>query len=239
MRNYRRRVALIPAIAILLASAMYGHAQSPKLNQQETVLTRVRDLLKIAYPELLGQDLSLTLSTTQPFESSWRELFGVRFTLTRYGGGPLPRAESTQYSVVESPKTVEVFGGLVWFDKSGWLRELAVGDFEFVNSQKNTEIRRIADSSSTSQAIEKLKHSGASYGPGDKERFLGHLNLTGLEAFMGSSLRIIYAHFDEDAIGWRVRIEANRRDGPTAFYHLMFEPFGGVLTRIKLDDSSN
>lgn len=233
---------------IICSLSVFSHITSS--SECETTVTRVHDLLQVAYPELIGKDRFMTVSIGQPLDGSWRRLYEIRFEITPLPPDvsyDLPPLDPHTGKPVSPPSNTALLNGAVSFDVQGRISKMWADGPDITHSEKNTEIEQLIESHpgwSNAKDYEELKKAGALYGPADKDQFVQSVHLERFEKFFGD-LKIKSVEFNgvttehEGSFGsmfWDIDAEAKLPGGGTCIYAFGFEPFGGRLVQIERVD---
>jgi hypothetical protein len=114
-------------------------------NDQDTVLTEVRNFLHAAYPELFDKGCFLEMSILQPIDESWRRVGKVGFQVDRYD----PQSKQVLNPPFD-PKTGKrlplpenvLCRGSMRFDNDGRLDQFSIGDVPTCASKTRKQFRR-------------------------------------------------------------------------------------------------
>lgn len=237
-------VLTISAILCLVAWPASSGAQVS--NKQVTVLTKTRDFLKVAYPELFGKGMFLRLETSQGIDDPWRTIYGIRFLVLRFD----PLSERMLNPPFDpktgkrlSPPENFVFNGTIRFDPEGHLHQFSACACDFVHDKENQAIAKLVESHpewSEAQAIAVLEKAGARYGPDNKDEFVKAIGLERYEPFLGH-FTVKSAEFaaftgphegNFASLEWWVELDVGSSNGAQPPYTLIFEPFSGKLTEV-------
>jgi hypothetical protein len=246
-KNGLAGVVLIAAF-VLGAWPVQSHATSA--SERENPVTVVHDFLRVAYPELFGKDRFMKISIGQAIDSSWRQLYKIRFEITPFrpevANNP-PMIDQHTGKPVPPPSNVALMNGLVWFDDEGHIFKMWADGSDILHSAQNRDIEQLIEwhpEWSDARTYEELKKAGALYGPAEKEPFLRSVHLDPFEKFLGH-LKIKSVEFNgplDEHVGsyagmfWGIDADAQLSDGTRHTYGLIFEPFGGRLEQIERVD---
>jgi len=256
--------------AILLASLSCAAScpqESPPLTPNR--LAVARDFVRTFYPNLNNKNYFLSLQTSLYYDKSSDPFAGL--LVLNIGEGPkgdvtpgnvVPKCPPGAVPIQKVPSGGFVGGGclnpsttseqflsagfhfdenghLVWFTAEGPATSNATAKIAFGKAVGAGKVLMGA------QLVAAFKHTGAKYGPDDKEEFVKTLPTMQLANFLGTlnvtSVRFApYLESDRsnfsDEMRWEVRAVAKRTDGTSATYRMEFEQYDGNL--VSLCDTS-
>jgi hypothetical protein len=224
-------------------------AQENPPENQDTVLTFVRDFLQVFYPQLIVKGNRLNLCINHPADSSWREISGVYFTLiveSPTHGDDFESFLNEQFLSREKPgaSNTILLDGSIWLPPSrrgSRIQQLTITSRSIVRKKYDDFVASIKlhPEWTNEHLVMNLNMTGARFGPDkreamlhsvpwkDAERFLGNLSVTDAVFSLPDEERV--GSFEAGKMRWTVSADTHFQDGTDGKYAFEFEPYEGKL----------
>jgi len=231
-----------------LSAALIGAllATSPALARprgQRNVFQTARHLLEAAYPGLFGKGHFLEFTTGQPTDSTWQTIVGLDFTVKElsYADTSYRISGTTGERLPQRPNPT-LLSGQFSFDEAGRLLEMSAGQSEVLNSNKNKVFVRLLTSLeewTVEAASDEFVKAGGQYRLSDRQAFLARAHLDRFEAVLGrmatQAVEFKRPAEGDDSADWWVTVRSSLPDGSHPSYLMVFEPFEGKLTYLRME----